>query len=300
MNRVKFVFGMFLFVIGTLAYGQSYTFKVLANKGTNEVKSGGVWQPLKTGASLKATDEIKVSSNAYLGLMHKGGKTLEWKESGTFKITDLEAKVSGGSSVASKYADFVLSQMSAESKKNRLSATGAVHRAVTDAEINIHLPNTTSVPLFGEKAILRWDAIEGDNIVYKVVIKDMYEDILITEETTDTFFEVDLSDNKISDLDAFLFTVTTTEDENVKSETYAIKKLQDSDKERVNQGLQELISDINAQTALNKYILAGFYEENNLLLDAVTSYEEAILLAPDVDSYSEAYEEFLLRNGLKK
>ena len=58
------------------------------------------------------------------------------------------------------------------------------------------------------------------------------------------------------------------------------------------------MSEVDEETALNKYILAGFYEENNLLIDALTSYEEAIELAPDVESYKEAYVEFLLRNGL--
>jgi cytochrome c-type biogenesis protein CcmH/NrfG len=45
--------------------------------------------------------------------------------------------------------------------------------------------------------------------------------------------------------------------------------------------------------------LAGFYEENKLFIDAITAYEQAIKLAPDVPTYQEAYEEFLLRNKLK-
>jgi cytochrome c-type biogenesis protein CcmH/NrfG len=35
------------------------------------------------------------------------------------------------------------------------------------------------------------------------------------------------------------------------------------------------------------------------LIDAITSYEEAIKLAPDVPSFKEAYDEFLLRHGMK-
>ena len=56
---------------------------------------------------------------------------------------------------------------------------------------------------------------------------------------------------------------------------------------------------MSAETALNKFIMAGFYEENKLLIDAITAYEQAIKLAPDVPTYKEAYEEFLLRNKLK-
>jgi cytochrome c-type biogenesis protein CcmH/NrfG len=46
--------------------------------------------------------------------------------------------------------------------------------------------------------------------------------------------------------------------------------------------------------------MAGFYEENKLFVDAIGAYEEAIKLAPDVPTYKEAYEEYLLRNKLKK
>ncbi len=54
------------------------------------------------------------------------------------------------------------------------------------------------------------------------------------------------------------------------------------------------------QNALNKLLLAAFYEENNLLIDAGTAYAEAIQLAPDVPQYKEDYEAFLLRHGMKK
>ena len=68
--------------------------------------------------------------------------------------------------------------------------------------------------------------------------------------------------------------------------------------EIVKENLEQLLSEVGGETALNKYILAGFYEENRLLLDALFYYEEAINLAPEVDSFKEAYEEFLFRNGL--
>ena len=50
---------------------------------------------------------------------------------------------------------------------------------------------------------------------------------------------------------------------------------------------------------MNKVVLASFYEQNKLLIDAITAYEEAIKLAPDDPTYKDYYEEFLLRNKLK-
>jgi cytochrome c-type biogenesis protein CcmH/NrfG len=54
------------------------------------------------------------------------------------------------------------------------------------------------------------------------------------------------------------------------------------------------------ESAINRLMLAGFYEQNNLLIDAGTAYVQAIQLAPDVPQYKEDYIAFLTRNGMKK
>lgn len=296
MKRKLVILALSLFAVVGMSLGQNYTFKVLVNKGANKVKSGSEWQPIKTGASLNTTDEISIVDNAYLGLVHSNGKTLELKESGNYKVTDLTAKVSGGgSSVASKYADFVLSKMSAEGKKNRLSATGAVHRGIED-KIKVYMPNTVGV--FNDEAIIRWDSVENDNQIYVVTVTNMFEDVLMTIETDDPSIQLDLSKEKIAKENTVLLSVAPKDDPTKGSEAYALRKLSKADQEKVQSTLNDLMTDVKEQTALNKYILAGFYEENNLLVDALTNYEEAMKLAPDVDSYREAYVEFILRNNL--
>lgn len=295
MKRNQLLFVLLFVLVSSVSFGQSYTFKVLANKGENKVKSGDSWEPLKTGASLQSTDELKVSDNAYLGLVHATGKTMELKDPGTHKVSDLAAKINtNGSSVASKYADFVLSKMSAEGKKNRLSATGAVHRGEKDA-ISVYMPS--SVGVYNDAAIIRWDTLAKDEN-YVVTLNNMFGDELMTIETNQPAIELDLSSDKLANENVVLLTVASKDDEAVKSSTHAIKRLPAADANKVKETLNELMSDVDEETALNKYILAGFYEENNLLVDALTSYEQAIKLAPEVDSYKEAYSEFLLRNRL--
>lgn len=285
-----------LLLVGATVYGQSYTFKVLANKGTNEVKSGNEWKPLKTGASLKDGDELKLSENAYLGLVHNSGKTLELKESGNHKISDLSSKISsGGTNVASKYADFVLSKMSAEKKTNRLSATGAVHRAVVNSSINIYMPN--SVDIYNDKALIEWGGVEGEN-TFVLTVVNMFGDELFSIESSTNRYLLDLTSEKLEKEAALLVTVSVKGNEEMKSEEVAIKRLPGDKAEIVKANLRELMNEVDIQNALNNYILAGFYEENRLLLDALFYYEEAIKIAPEVESYQEAYEEFLFRNGL--
>jgi hypothetical protein len=63
--------------------------------------------------------------------------------------------------------------------------------------------------------------------------------------------------------------------------------------------LKEMKDPLGEETAVQKYILAGFFEEHKLYYDAASAYLQAITLAPDVTAYRQAYEYFLLRNGMK-
>ncbi len=285
-----------LFFVGALAFGQDYTFKVLANKGSNEIKSGDTWQAVKTGASLKTGDEIKITENSYLGLVHATGKPMELKQAGSYKVADLAAKISGGTSVLNKYTDFILSSNSAEAKKNRLSATGAVHRGLED--IKVFLPENQYSGIYNNIAIINWEASKSGG-PYTILLKNMFDDELMKTETPETSLQVDLSDPKFANETAILVEVKSKNDSKSKSEQHLIKKLSQADHDRVKKSLAEITGDVQEETALNKFILAGFYEENKLFIDAITSYEQAIKMAPDVPSYKEAYEEFLLRNKFK-
>jgi hypothetical protein len=295
-NRITFILASIVLLSGSVL-GQDYAFKVLVNKGKNEVKAGSTWQPLKTGATLTSTDEVKLADNAYVGLIHASGKPLELKLAGNYKIVDLSARVSGGSSVLNKYTDFILS--SNTTKNNRLAATGAVHRGGTS--IKIFLPKSEYAIFYGDTVILDWekDPAAGP---YVITLKSMFGDDLYKSEATDKPVTVNLADPKFANEDNILVLVvpkSTQADKEPEAE-YMLKRLSKADKDRIKLQLNEISGQTDANSALNKLILAGFYEQNKLLIDATTAYLQAIALAPDVADYQEAYTNFLLRNGLKE
>ncbi len=295
MKSLKF------FVLASLlsyaSFGQTgYTFKVIANKGTNQVKSGDSWVQLKAGASLQGTDQLQIGENAYLGLVSAKGKPVELKKAGNYKVSDLESQAGAGSSVLNKYTDFILSS-NAEGKKNRLSATGAVHRATETASIKVMLPdNQKYSDLYNTSAVIKWDGSKAPG-PYVVTLKNMFEDQLAKMETSETTLTVDLSDPKFTTESAILVEVSSKNDPKQVSKQHMIRKMSASGRAGVQKSLTDIMSDVSEPTALNKFILAGFYEENNLLIDAISSFEEAVKLEP---SYKEYYDEFLLRHGLKK
>jgi hypothetical protein len=285
-------------LVSLIGFSQDYAFRVLATKGSNEFKSGDSWQPLKTGTNLKKSDEVRLAENAYIGLVHSTGKPLELKQAGSYKVSDLAAKVNGGTSVLVKYTDFILSSNSAEAKKNRLSATGAVHRAVEKSAINLMLPPNQYSGVYNTTATFRWDSEKASG-PYVVTFRNMFDDVLDKVETPEKMIEVDLANKKFAEENAILVEVSAKSDPKLMSEQHLIKRLTPVQQESVKKSLDEIIKTVSEPTALNNLILAGFYEENNLIIDAISAYEEAIKLAPDVPSYPEAYDEFMLRNGLK-
>ncbi len=301
MKARKLAAVLALILVSSFAVAQDYAFKVMANKGSNEVKSGDAWSPLKTGASLKSSDELKITDNAYIGLIHASGKPLEVRQSGSYKVADLAAKVAGGSSVLNKYTDFILSS-NAESKKNKLSATGAVHRATGSNTIHVHLPDNQNSAIYNSTAVITWDTEAAGP--YVITVSNMASEELTKYEVAEKTTRIDLKDPKYkfnTPGDPFsaglIVQVKSKTDAKQASKEYMIRALPSKDAEKVKESLNTIISEVTEPTAINKYYLAGFYEQNNLLIDAIAAYEEAVKLEP---AYQEYYDEFLLRNNLKR
>jgi len=281
-----------LFASSTL-FAQTYTFKVLVSKGKTEIKSANDWQAIKVGAALKATDEVRIAENSYLGLIHENGKPLEIREAGSFKVSELVSRLTAGSSVLNKYTDFILS--SDQSKKNRLSATGAVHRGIKDV-IVVYLSGTDRAELYGDKLAVQWSSEEVKG-PYEVVFTTLLDEELAKFETVSNQIMVSMNEGNLKDEYEMMVKVVSKENRGKGSKDYIIKRLRPAAREKFTKIMDELKGAVASETALSKYYLAGIYEENFLLNDALTAYQEAIKLAPDVPLYQEAYKEFLTRLG---
>ena len=295
MTSRRMAFFAIILICSLSAQAQDYAFKVLVNKGKNELKSGSTWQPLKVGTSLKSADELKIAENSYLGLVHVSGKAVEVKKSGNYKVMDLAAHVNGGSSVLNKYTDFILT--SNTGPKNKLAATGAVDRGVDN--IQVYLPKSEQAVIYNNEVLITWDAAAASG-PYVVTFKSLFEDELDVIKTDEPIATIKLDDPNFANEDNILVEVASASNKNKVSDRYTLKKLSKADKERIKNALSEIEDPTSEPTALNKLLIAGFYEQNNLLIDAGTAYLEAIKLAPDVPQYQEAYNDFLLRNALKK
>ena len=294
MKTRLIILPILIFASGILN-AQTYTFKVLVSKGKTEIKSANAWQAIKVGAALKATDEVKIAENSYLGLIHANGKPLEIRDAGSFKVSELVSRLGEGSNVLNKYTDFILS--SDQEKKNRLSATGAVHRGVKDVII-VYLSGTDRAELYGDKLAVQWSSEEVKG-PYEVVFTTLLDDELARFETASNQLIVSMNEGSLKDEYEIMVKVVSKENRGKGSKDYIIKRLRPADREKFTKVMDEIKGAVASETALSKYYLAGIYEENFLINDALTAYQEAIKLAPDVTVYQESYKEFLKRLGFE-
>lgn len=296
--KIRLFFVLAFLFVNQLLFAQTYAFKVLVSKGKTEVKNDNNWQSIKVGASLKPTDEVKVGENAYLGLIHASGKPLEVREAKTFKVSDLVAKVNPGTSVINKYTDFILS--SEQQKKNRLSATGAVHRGpvVPKDVILAFLPESDLSKAYGDQVTIAWssDNVKGP---YQVIFSNLMEEDIARIDATESFVTISLNDDKFKREPQVMVRIVAKDKPGAGSKNYIVKRLQKDDRAKIDSLMAQLDPSMDRSSALTQYVLAGFYEENLLLVDALTAYHEAYRKAPDVELYKNAYAEFLKRMEFK-
>ncbi|MCS6795913.1 MAG: hypothetical protein RMJ97_07960 [Raineya sp.] len=302
-------------VMAMVVYGQDEIFKVLASKG--DVKLKATQKRLWGGSSLKKTDEIVVGSDSYIGLMHTSGRTVEIKQPGTYKVSDLAGKAaSAGSSTTAKYVSYVASEITKADKRDinqnhrkYMAMTGAVERAnpCLNLAYFVHEPNVKpqEVDIFGDKIILhlyKSPIVTNDlrNKTYVVRILDMRrKEILANQVKANDKAEaiVELDFSKIAQHgSAFILELSVKELAVQAREHYAINIVREGEKyDRVKKAIAEL----QDGTALSKIVEAGIFEQEGFYLDALTSYEKAIAMEPDVDAFKVAYEDFLIRNRMK-
>lgn len=305
---------VFLLFTGSNAFSQGdYIFRVLANKGDNSVKkSDGETVGLKTGSTLKAGDQLIASSNSYIGLMHKTGKTLEVRQAGVLKVDDLVKKVAAKkTSVTSRYAQYVMNKINddgvSDNYRRNNNVTGAVTRG-DQVTIDFVLPvEDNKIKVYSSDLVLRWvpapnedKVISFDGKTFVVTIRNIFDEVIFSEETTNSSLKINLNEIQ-NESTLYLVKITSKEDDvanELKSIEYAIEKVSMNDEPELQSELDAMLVEIDEQTDLGKLVLASFFEEKGLLLEAMTKYEEIVSTNPDVQAFRELYQEFLAKNAM--
>ena len=122
--------------------------------------------------------------------------------------------------------------------------------------------------------------------------------VILEEKTTDPAIKLNFDNPKIKDEILVIFSVKLADDESVTSNEFGIKRLSDEETQEIGKTLNALKAEVGDDSPLDKLIYASFYEENDLLIDALTNYISAMEMSPEVEDFQTAYDQFIIRNGL--
>ena len=289
----KSIFTILTVTISLAASAQSEVFKVLASRGKITLGDGSA---IFAGKKLNPNDVIKVSDNSYLGLIHNTGKTLEIKEAGTYKVAELSSKVlAKNSSITKKYSDYVVGELtkadSKESYQKNMKVTGSVERGLYD--IKLCLPKTSSI--IETQQLVVWNKNPRAKS-YTVQILDMFDEVKLSKEVTDTTFTLDINSIKVPNDKTLIILVTANGD--MTSDKFLLKTMVEAKNPDIFADKNALAKEYSQESALGHLMKASFYAQNNLFLEAKKSYEAAIKLEPGVEEYKNAYKNFLAKNNL--
>lgn len=276
-------------------------FKVLSSQGNNVLKKNKsrVW----AGSTLKVSDVVVVGANGYLGLMHiKTGKTVEIKKAGTYLMNSLVPK-SGSRSVIAKYGSFVGEEMAKVENQNinknhrkYMAISGAVtrERAIGGSPKAIVLLAQEKETLFNPVLNLNWVADTQEKIKYHIFVSNLDGEQVAWYETEQNNIFIDLAYLKRARNNEpdFVITVTNANNPNHKG-VLNVSVLNKDEASKI----QKEIADFKPVNSLDYLVLAKFFEDKKLNLDALNCYHQALSLQKS-DDYEIAYKEFLVRNKM--
>jgi hypothetical protein len=304
MNSLKIPSLLLVFLLcSCLALSKDFVFSVISIKGTVEIQknNSGKWEPLKIATKIGTNDKIRLTNNSTVNLAHSSGKTIEVESPDEYTAAQLAMQVpSGGGSVGSKLAKSVLDDMSKSdnmlskgNKKKITSVTGAGERGLTFIKVN----SSKKVHYLTPDITFYWFKTEGVP-VYKFLITDINDTPVYTTTTKDSNFTFDTDSLGLKRDVYYFWYVAAGDDPSKKSDNVSFQILSDNNVAVINDSLEIIKREINAeQSAFQQVVIAKFYENNFLIPNAAKAYEKAISIAPDVDEYLNLYKRFTVNNN---
>ncbi|WP_139263093.1 hypothetical protein [Flammeovirga pacifica] len=291
--KTKLLSFLLLLLSATLIHAQEAKFMVLGAKG--EITSNG--KEINVGDMLVSNSSIKINGTSpYLGLAYIAGGTLELTKKGSFKVNDLEEKLSNqNNDLASKYVDFIKDELTGSSEVSSTQAKyGSVTRSLKKKPIYFYAPiNSNAIK---SQVNLTWALKEGvkSKDSFKIYIKDRKQHVLIEDDVKGTSYNLDLNDPKLKDQKYLFYYVEDASNHKISSDIYAFTVYMMGEDKETDSELAQLK---NNDTAIGHLILAKYYEEKGFIVNASSAYEKAISLSNGDQQYTKMYQDFQTRYG---
>jgi hypothetical protein len=284
-------------------FAQEVIFKTLAAKGTCMVQRGDnpdEYTPISTGLKIYQEDKIIITgATSYVGLVSADGKALELKKGGVYYVKDLSMALSSGeTSMAQKYLSLLVNDMSKvdDNTARNMKYTGSVERSVENKDIVMFLPETTKIA--GTAGAIQWFP-KTTISKYNVNIYNLYEEAVYTKSTENKMLSIDFAELGLNPGQVYKMMVSDAANENLNSGYISLQVPTRSEMAKFETDVNMLKTEVPANSAIGDMVIATYYEEQELFLNAIPYYESAIEREPNIVEFQDAYNMFLFKIGLE-
>ncbi len=294
-----------------LVFAQEYVFRVIASEGNNILVNGENQESkkLEAGDMLLSSGKLVTSNNCYLGLVHKSGQTMEIVEQGTYAVESLIEKFRGREGIAKWHLNARWDQVTAilsaidDNPEIALGLNVLPGSVSSDKLVGVAVNPKKLNPVFNEEIEMRWqDGVGPLGSRYIVNVMDLYDRLLISEIVEEPKFTLNFSDERLMDVGSvsnrkiISFIVYCAEDQDLSSWRYGLTRINGPTAEQVAREVQFFKDALHPLTLLDQLVLATYFEEKGLLLDALTTYEHIVKEAPQVKDFNSLRNAFISRN----
>jgi hypothetical protein len=293
---------LILALIAPTTWAQEVAFKTLAAQGTCIVQRGDnpdEYVPISTGIKIFNNDKIIITGdNSYVGLVGVNGNAIEVTKGGVYNARDLLSEShSASTGLAKKYLQLLVDDMSKSQDRTaeNMIYTGAVSRSTSTESIALFLPESTKV--IKSSATVQWFHREKASS-YTVRIRNLYEEVIFEKQTSAEEITLDFNVLDMNPGEVYEFEVRETQRPARTSNKVTFKVPNRSELAQIDTELERLSLEIPRNTAIGDMVIATYYEDHGLYLNAIPYYKSAIDKEPDIVEYLNAYNTFLEKIGL--
>ena len=307
MKIVKLFYPLLFILMVNISSADDSVFSVLAVNGPVFMQSGegSEWKNLKAGESLNNDMKVRLDGDAYLGLVHKSGYTMEIKETGIYDVNDLNKNFTGDENkLAKKLSGYVIHEiqeardvLNSDEYQLFMDGSAGVERDIDGRIVllgpkmeNLILPEG-DVPL----KYFNWDdtGIETD---YDFYIMDGDGEIVYEKQTDKKNVAVNLEAVDLQKGVKYSWNVKPAGEVEFDAASKHFRVLSDQVANEIKNGYSILVKNMEDKSSpLNMLLLAKFYENNKLWSDASKVYQRILMKYPEVEAFRNLYEYFNYR-----
>jgi len=254
--------------------------KVLIVKGRAEYFDT-TWRKVNVGYVLKDGVTVRLHDSSYVAFM-AGGRAMEFKKPGVYKVTVSEHKPS---LYGSRYSGYVLNQAIASGAGRSTGKTlGAVSRT-TLAPI-IHTPPNTK--FFSDSILLSWERIPNVNRYLVYIKNESGQNIdTLSSESNEISYRTTHSQHSRR----YYFSVATERYPTIMSSPVGFTILGVHETDSLKKALNCLMDEIDPNTCIGRLLVMEFFIEHQLYGYGLVMLRDILLHCPIV--YEEAYSSYL-------